>query len=156
MLIEQFGSPPPRLLKRCQVSATEAGVFLIQFGDELPRHRPAIDWSRTEEGEGRGVGLTRKLHAYQLQDQGRDTVEANLDLGLPIDARSYDVGAQILTDLGVTTLRLMSNNPAKFVELEGYDLRIVGRVPLIVAPNRENLAYLRAKQIKLGHDLEIV
>ncbi len=106
--------------------------------------------------EGRGVGLTRKLDAYQLQDQGRDTVEANLDLGLPIDARSYDVGAQILTDLGVTTLRLMSNNPAKFVELEGYDLRIVGRVPLIVAPNRENLAYLRTKQIKLGHDLEIV
>jgi 3,4-dihydroxy 2-butanone 4-phosphate synthase/GTP cyclohydrolase II len=106
--------------------------------------------------EGRGVGLTRKLHAYQLQDQGRDTVEANLDLGLPIDARSYDVGAQILTDLGVTTLRLMSNNPAKFVELEGYDLRIVGRVPLLVAPNRENLAYLRAKQLKLGHDLELV
>jgi len=106
--------------------------------------------------EGRGVGLTRKLDAYQLQDQGRDTVEANLDLGLPIDARSYDVGAQILTDLGVTTLRLMSNNPAKFVELEGYDLRIVGRVPLIVAPNRENLAYLRTKQVKLGHDLEIV
>ncbi len=105
--------------------------------------------------EGRGVGLTRKLDAYQLQDQGRDTVEANLDLGLPIDARSYDIGAQILTDLGVTTLRLMSNNPAKFVELEGYDLRIVGRVPLIVAPNRENLAYLRTKQIKLGHDLEI-
>jgi len=105
--------------------------------------------------EGRGVGLTSKLDAYKLQDQGRDTVEANLDLGLPIDARSYDVGAQILTDLGVTTLRLMSNNPAKFVELEGYDLRIVGRVPLIIAPNRENLAYLRTKQLKLGHDLEI-
>jgi 3,4-dihydroxy 2-butanone 4-phosphate synthase/GTP cyclohydrolase II len=105
--------------------------------------------------EGRGIGLTRKMHAYQLQDQGRDTVEANLELGLPIDARSYDVGAQILTDLGVTTLRLMSNNPAKFVELEGYDLRIVGRVPLIVTPNRENLAYLRAKQLKLGHQLEI-
>jgi 3,4-dihydroxy 2-butanone 4-phosphate synthase/GTP cyclohydrolase II len=105
--------------------------------------------------EGRGVGLTSKLHAYQLQDQGRDTVEANLDLGLPVDARSYDVGAQILTDLGVTTLRLMSNNPAKFIELEGYDLRIVGRVPLIVTPNRENLAYLRTKQIKLGHELEI-
>ncbi len=105
--------------------------------------------------EGRGVGLTRKMHAYRLQDQGRDTVEANLELGLPIDARSYDLGAQILTDLGVTTLRLMSNNPAKFVELEGYDLRIVGRVPLLVAPNCENLAYLRAKQLKLGHQLEI-
>jgi 3,4-dihydroxy 2-butanone 4-phosphate synthase/GTP cyclohydrolase II len=105
--------------------------------------------------EGRGIGLTGKMHAYKLQDQGRDTVEANLDLGLPIDARAYDVGAQILTDLGVTTLRLMSNNPAKFVELEGYDLRIVGRVPLVIAPNQENLAYLRTKQTKLGHQLEI-
>ena len=106
--------------------------------------------------EGRGVGLTQKLHAYKLQEQGRDTVDANLDLGLPIDARSYDVGAQILTDLGVTTIRLMSNNPAKFVELEGYDLRIVERVPLVVTPNHENLAYLRAKQEKLGHVLGIV
>jgi 3,4-dihydroxy 2-butanone 4-phosphate synthase/GTP cyclohydrolase II len=106
--------------------------------------------------EGRGIGLAQKLHAYALQDQGRDTVEANLELGLPIDARTYDVGAQILADLGVTTLRLMSNNPAKFVELEGYDLRIVGRVPLLVTPNRENIAYLRTKQLKLGHQLEIV
>jgi 3,4-dihydroxy 2-butanone 4-phosphate synthase/GTP cyclohydrolase II len=106
--------------------------------------------------EGRGVGLTSKMHAYKLQDQGRDTVEANLDLGLPVDARTYDVGAQILTDLGVTTLRLMSNNPAKFVELEGYDLRIIGRVPLLVTPNRENIAYLRTKQLKLGHQLEVV
>ena len=106
--------------------------------------------------EGRGVGLTSKLHAYKLQDQGRDTVEANLDLGLPVDSRTYDVGAQILADMGVTTLRLMSNNPAKFVELEGYDLRIVGRVPLLVTPNRENIAYLRTKQLKLGHQLEVV
>jgi 3,4-dihydroxy 2-butanone 4-phosphate synthase/GTP cyclohydrolase II len=106
--------------------------------------------------EGRGIGLTRKMHAYKLQDQGRDTVEANLDLGLPVDARSYDVGAQILTDLGITTLRLMSNNPAKFVELEGYDLRIVGRVPLLTTPTRENLDYLRTKQTKLGHHLEVV
>ena len=105
--------------------------------------------------EGRGVGLTRKMHAYKLQDQGRDTVQANLDLGLPVDARSYDVGAQILTDLGVTTMRLMSNNPAKFVELDGYALSIVGRVPLLVPPNRENLDYLRAKQLKLGHQLEL-
>jgi len=105
--------------------------------------------------EGRGVGLASKLHAYRLQDQGRDTVEANLDLGLPIDARTYDVGAQILTDLGVTTLRLMSNNPAKFVELDGYDLRVVGRVPLQVTPNPENLAYLRTKRNKLGHQLDV-
>jgi 3,4-dihydroxy 2-butanone 4-phosphate synthase/GTP cyclohydrolase II len=106
--------------------------------------------------EGRGIGLTRKLDAYKLQDQGRDTVEANLDLGLPVDARSYDVGAQILTELGVTTIRLMSNNPAKFVELEGYQLRIVGRVPLLTAPTTENAGYLRTKQTKLGHQLEVV
>jgi 3,4-dihydroxy 2-butanone 4-phosphate synthase/GTP cyclohydrolase II len=105
--------------------------------------------------EGRGVGLTSKIHAYKLQDQGRDTVEANLDLGLPVDARSYDVGAQILTDLGITTLRLLSNNPAKFVELEGYDLRIVGREPLRTTPTLENVTYLRTKQEKLGHTLDL-
>ncbi len=104
--------------------------------------------------EGRGIGLARKLHAYRLQDLGRDTVEANLELGLPVDARSYDVGAQILSDLGVTTLRLMSNNPAKFVELEGYRLRIVGRVPLVTVPTAENATYLRTKQAKLGHQLD--
>lgn len=106
--------------------------------------------------EGRGIGLTRKLHAYQLQDQGRDTVEANVELGLPVDSRSYDVGAQILSDLGVKTLRLMSNNPAKFLELEGYPLRIVGRVPLITKPTDENRAYLETKQAKLGHQLDFV
>ncbi len=106
--------------------------------------------------EGRGIGLTRKLHAYKLQDQGRDTVEANLDLGLPIDSRTYDTGAQILTDLGVTTLRLMSNNPAKFRELEGYSLRIIERVPLVTQPTADNLAYLSAKQLKLGHYLDVV
>jgi 3,4-dihydroxy 2-butanone 4-phosphate synthase/GTP cyclohydrolase II len=106
--------------------------------------------------EGRGIGLTSKMHAYKLQDQGRDTVEANLDLGLPIDSRSYDVGAQILADLGVTTLRLMSNNPAKFRELEGYPLRIVERVPLVTRPTADNLAYLSTKQIKLGHYLDVL
>jgi 3,4-dihydroxy 2-butanone 4-phosphate synthase/GTP cyclohydrolase II len=103
--------------------------------------------------EGRGIGLASKLAAYQLQDQGRDTVEANLELGLPVDARNYDVGAQILTDLGLTTLRLMSNNPAKFTELEGYRLKIVERVPLVTEPNAENIRYLRTKQQKLGHAL---
>jgi 3,4-dihydroxy 2-butanone 4-phosphate synthase/GTP cyclohydrolase II len=103
--------------------------------------------------EGRGIGLASKLHAYQLQDRGRDTVEANVELGLPIDSRSYDVGAQILIDLGVTTMRLMSNNPAKFTELEGYRLKIVERVPLITEPTAENVHYLRSKQNKLGHEL---
>lgn len=101
--------------------------------------------------EGRGVGLINKLHAYQLQDQGRDTVDANLELGLPVDSRRYDVGAQILTTLGLSTIRLMSNNPAKFAALRGYPLRIVERVPLVTAPNAENVAYLSTKQTKLGH-----
>jgi 3,4-dihydroxy 2-butanone 4-phosphate synthase/GTP cyclohydrolase II len=101
--------------------------------------------------EGRGVGLINKLHAYRLQDLGRDTVEANLELGLPVDSRRYDVGAQILTGLGLTTIRLMSNNPAKFAALEGYPLRIVERVPLVVPPNRESAGYLSTKQAKLGH-----
>jgi 3,4-dihydroxy 2-butanone 4-phosphate synthase/GTP cyclohydrolase II len=103
--------------------------------------------------EGRGIGLASKLHAYQLQDRGLDTVEANLELGLPVDSRSYDVGAQILTDLGVTTIRLMSNNPAKFTELEGYRMKIVERVPLLTEPTPENVRYLRSKQKKLGHEL---
>lgn len=101
--------------------------------------------------EGRGIGLINKLHAYCLQDDGRDTVEANLELGLPVDSRRYDVGAQILTSLGVTSIRLMSNNPAKFAALEGYRLRIVERVPLVTPLNAENAGYLSAKQAKLGH-----
>ena len=105
--------------------------------------------------EGRGIGLTHKLRAYALQDGGRDTVDANLDLGLPVDSRSYDIGAQILTDLGLTTIRLMSNNPAKFTELEGYNLKVVERVPLLTEPNCENLSYLHTKQNKLGHTLNL-
>ncbi len=106
--------------------------------------------------EGRGIGLINKLHAYRLQDEGRDTVEANLDLGLPVDSRRYDVGAQILTLLGISTIRLMSNNPAKFAALEGYPLKIVERVPLVTPPNAENVAYLSTKQTKLGHLLEAI
>jgi 3,4-dihydroxy 2-butanone 4-phosphate synthase / GTP cyclohydrolase II len=105
--------------------------------------------------EGRGIGLAHKLRAYELQDQGRDTVEANLELGLPVDSRSYDVGAQILTDLGITTLKLMSNNPAKFTELAGYRLKIVERIPLESTPNKENLLYLHTKSKKMGHLLTL-
>jgi len=102
--------------------------------------------------EGRGIGLLHKLAAYQLQDGGADTVEANLRLGLPADARDYGTGAQILADLGVRTMRLLTNNPAKRAGLEGYGLSIVGRVPLVIEPNAENREYLRTKQDRMGHD----
>ena len=104
--------------------------------------------------EGRGIGLMHKLQAYQLQDQGRDTVDANLDLGLPADARDYGTGAQILVDLGVRTMRLLTNNPAKRAGLEGYGLRIIGRESLPVRPHPENLRYLRTKRDRMGHLLD--
>jgi 3,4-dihydroxy 2-butanone 4-phosphate synthase/GTP cyclohydrolase II len=105
--------------------------------------------------EGRGIGLGHKLRAYTLQDQGRDTVEANVELGFPVDSREYGIGSQILVDLGITTMRVMTNNPAKYGGLEGYGLEIVERVPLRSRPTDENIAYLRAKQEKMGHLLEI-
>jgi len=104
--------------------------------------------------EGRGIGLTQKLKAYMLQEEGRDTVEANLELGFPPDARDYGIGAQILSDLGLTTMRLLTNNPAKRVGLEGYGLKVAERIPLVIEPCEENYAYLKAKQDKLDHILE--
>src|ERR687886_218313 len=104
--------------------------------------------------EGRGIGMAHKLRAYTLQDQGRDTVDANLDLGLPVDTRKYGTGAQILVDLGITTMRLLTNNPAKFEGLDGYGLEIVERVPLESVPNPENIRYLRTKAQRMGHLLE--
>lgn len=105
--------------------------------------------------EGRGIGLVHKLKAYALQDTGRDTVEANLDLGLPRDARDYGVGAQILGDLGITTMRLMTNNPMKYAAIEGYGLKIVERVPLKVGENDHNREYLRTKIEKMGHIMDL-
>jgi 3,4-dihydroxy 2-butanone 4-phosphate synthase/GTP cyclohydrolase II len=104
--------------------------------------------------EGRGIGMAHKLRAYTLQDQGRDTVDANLDLGFPVDTRKYGTGAQILVDLGITTMRLLTNNPAKYGGLDGYGLEIVERVPLESVPNPENIRYLRTKQQRMGHLLE--
>ncbi len=101
--------------------------------------------------EGRGIGLLHKLQAYRLQEEGLDTVEANLRLGFPPDPRDYGIGAQILVDLGVTTMRLMTNNPAKRAGLEGYGLSIVERVPLLTEPTPENRHYLAVKREKLGH-----
>ena len=104
--------------------------------------------------EGRGIGLMHKLQAYQLQDQGRDTVDANLDLGLPADARDYGTGAQVLTDLGIRSMRLLTNNPAKRAGLEGYGLSVVGREPLPSRAHPENVHYLRTKRDRMGHLLD--
>ncbi len=127
-------------------------------GDQLDRAMQKI----AEEGrgvllyifqEGRGIGLINKLKAYALQDQGYDTVEANERLGYPADLREYGIGAQVLIDLGVKKIRYMTNSPSKLAGLEGYDLEIVERVPLIVEPNRNSKRYLATKKEKLGHML---
>lgn len=101
--------------------------------------------------EGRGIGLANKMRAYELQDKGADTVEANVELGFAPDLRDYGIGAQILSDLGLTSIRLMTNNPAKRAGLEGYNLEIVERVPLVVKANKFDKRYLRVKKVKMGH-----
>ncbi len=103
--------------------------------------------------EGRGIGLLHKLQAYALQDTGRDTVDANLDLGFGEDERDYAAGAQILRDLGVTSVRLLTNNPDKTTALEAYGVKVTERLPLVVAPNEDSLRYLQTKAERMGHDL---
>jgi 3,4-dihydroxy 2-butanone 4-phosphate synthase/GTP cyclohydrolase II len=103
--------------------------------------------------EGRGIGLLNKLRAYRLQEDGLDTVEANIQLGLPADLRDYGIGAQILGDLGLTSIRILTNNPRKIVGLEGYGLSVTEQVPIEAVPNPHNEEYLRAKRDKLGHSL---
>jgi 3,4-dihydroxy 2-butanone 4-phosphate synthase/GTP cyclohydrolase II len=103
--------------------------------------------------EGRGIGLLNKLRAYKLQEDGLDTVDANIRLGLPADLRDYGIGAQILGDLGLTSIRILTNNPKKIVGLEGYGLSVSEQVPIEAVPNPHNEEYLRAKRERLGHTL---
>lgn len=105
--------------------------------------------------EGRGIGLLNKLKAYKLQEEGRDTVEANLELGFKMDERDYGVGAQILRDLGISKIRLMSNNPKKRAGLIGYGLEIVENVPIEIESNEHNKFYLQTKRDKMGHNLKL-
>lgn len=129
-------------------------------GDQLHRAMEMIE----EEGkgvivymrqEGRGIGLVNKIKAYALQDQGQDTVEANIALGFKPDLRDYGIGAQILADLGVHKMRLMTNNPKKIVGLEGYGMKVTGRVHIEIPPNENNIRYMTTKKSKMGHILEL-
>jgi 3,4-dihydroxy 2-butanone 4-phosphate synthase/GTP cyclohydrolase II len=160
--LEEPGGPPADVLVRMHSECLTGDVFgsrRCDCGAQLAAAMAAI----AAEGrgvvlylrghEGRGIGLLSKLRAYQLQDAGADTVDANLELGLPADAREYSTGAQMLADLGVRSLRLLTNNPAKVRGLSGFGIEVTGRVSLPVAATQDNLRYLIAKRDRLGHEL---
>lgn len=156
--------PGDRVLVRVHSECLTGDVFgsrRCDCGEQLRKALRTID--REGKGvvlymrqEGRGIGLENKLKAYELQDSGLDTVEANIRLGFKADLRDYGIGAQILVDLGVRDMRLMTNNPKKIVGLEGYGLKVVERVALETHPHEKNISYLRAKKKKMGHMLENV
>ena len=152
------------VLVRVHSSCLTGDVFhsvLCDCGDQLERALELI--AKEKKGvvlyllqEGRGIGLINKLKAYELQEQGHDTIEANAKLGFAPDIRDYGTGSQILRDLGIRKIRLMTNNPAKYVAIEGFGLEIIERVPLEIAPTNATQKYLEAKKKKLGHILELV
>ena len=151
------------MLVRVHSSCATGDIFgscKCDCGDQLHRAMQMVE----EEGkglivymsqEGRGIGLINKLKAYHLQEQGLDTVDANIRLGFKPDERDYGIGAQILRNLGVTQMRLITNNPVKRSGLEGYGLTITETVPLIIKPNAYNRKYLKTKQDRMGHHLDI-
>jgi 3,4-dihydroxy 2-butanone 4-phosphate synthase/GTP cyclohydrolase II len=155
--------PEDEVLVRVHSQCLTGDVFgskRCDCGDQLQKAMAMVD----EEGkgvilymsqEGRGIGLINKLRAYSLQEDGKDTVEANEELGFKADLRDYGIGAQILVDLGVRKIRLMTNNPRKIIGLEGYGIEVVDRIPIEMKPNMENLGYLKTKKKKLGHLLSI-
>ena len=162
LILGELDEPGPDVLVRMHSECLTGDVFgsrRCDCGAQLEAAMAAI----AAEGrgivlylrghEGRGIGLLSKLRAYQLQDAGADTVDANLDLGLPVDAREYSTGAQILADLGVSALRLLTSNPAKVAGLSRFGLKVTGRIGLPVEPTADNLRYLLAKRDRLGHDL---
>jgi 3,4-dihydroxy 2-butanone 4-phosphate synthase/GTP cyclohydrolase II len=158
-----FGAPVPDrpVLVRVHSECLTGDVFGSQRCDcQAQLHQALRQITAAGEGvvvylrqEGRGIGLMDKLRAYALQDQGLDTVEANLELGYPADSRDYQIGSQILSDLGLRQLRVMSNNPRKYYGLQGHGLEMVERVPIEVAANPHNQRYLATKRDKLGHVL---
>jgi 3,4-dihydroxy 2-butanone 4-phosphate synthase/GTP cyclohydrolase II len=158
--LEEIEAPLVRVHSEC-LTGDVFGSIRCDCGDQLARAMEMI----AEEGagvllymrqEGRGIGLLNKIKAYNLQDQGKDTVEANLALGFPADLRDYGLGAQILSDLGLKKIRLITNNPRKIAGLEGHGLEVVKRVPIVIRPGKCNRFYLSTKQKKLGHLLNIV